>query len=93
MPFRLWCKVLRRWNLLFVIEEQIIKAFGRVLKESREAKGLSQEALAHAIESHATHISRLENGHKQPTLITLLKIAKELEMEPEEMIVKVKNLL
>lgn len=62
-----------------------------VLRELREAKGLSQEALASAIKSHATHISRLENGHKQPTLITLLKIARELGVEAEELITRTKG--
>lgn len=78
-------------NLLFVIEEQIIEAFGRVLKECRDSKGLSQEALAHAIKSHATHISRLENGHKQPTLVTLMKLADVLGIAPEEMISRTKS--
>lgn len=78
--------------MLLVLEEQIIKAFGQVLKESREAAGLSQEALAHAIGSHATHISRLENGHKQPTLTTIFKIAEKLGLEPDELICKVKQL-
>ncbi len=73
-------------NLLCVTDEQIIKGFGKVLKELREAKGLSQEALAHAIKSHATHISRLENGHKQPTLTTLFKIADKLNVDPEKLI-------
>lgn len=86
MPFRLWCQLLRKNNLLLVLEEQIIKAFGQVLKDSREAVGLSQEALAYAIDSHATHISRLENGHKQPTLTTIFKIAEKLGMEPDELI-------
>ena len=73
-------------NLPFVTDEQIIKAFGKVLKELREAKGVSQEALAHSIKSHATHISRLENGHKQPTLTTLFKIADKLNVDPEKLI-------
>ena len=73
-------------------DEQIIKAFGKVMKELRESKGLSQEALAHAIKSHATHISRLENGHKQPTLTTIFKIADHLGVKPEELITKSKSL-
>ena len=79
-------------NLLFVTDEKIIKAFGKVLKELREAKGITQEALAHAIKSHATHISRLENGHKQPTLTTIFKIALHLGVKPEELITKSKSL-
>ncbi len=78
-------------NLLFVTDEQIIKGFGEVLKELREANGLSQETLAHAIKSHATHISRLENGHKQPTLTTLFKIADRLDINPEELISKLRS--
>lgn len=77
--------------MLAVFDEQIIKSFGKVLKKSREARGLSQEALAHAIKSHATHISRLENGHKQPTLTTIFKIANKLGIEPEELITRTKT--
>uniref|UniRef100_UPI00404A1489 helix-turn-helix domain-containing protein n=1 Tax=Fulvivirga sp. TaxID=1931237 RepID=UPI00404A1489 len=76
-----------------MIDEQIIEAFGRVLKKYRIAKGLSQEALAHAINSHSTHISRLENGHKQPTLTTLYKLSKELGVKPEEIIVELSRIL
>ena len=71
-------------------EEQIIQSFGVVLKKHREAKGITQEVLAHSIQSHATHISRLENGHKQPTLTTLFKLAKKLGIEPETLISEVK---
>ncbi|MEP1781639.1 helix-turn-helix transcriptional regulator [Reichenbachiella sp.] len=67
-------------------DKQIIKKFGLILKSLREQRGLSQEALAHAINSHATHISRLENGHKQPTLTTIFKIASVLKIEPIDMI-------
>lgn len=79
--------------MLIVIDEQIIEAFGKVLKKYRETKGLSQEALAHAINSHSTHISRLENGHKQPTLTTFYKISKELGVRPEEMIIDINRML
>lgn len=45
----------------------------------------------HSIKSHATHISRLENGHKQPTLMTLFKIADKLEIDVEKLISKIKS--
>ncbi len=76
-----------------MIDEQLINAFGKVLKRLRESKGLSQEALAHAIGSHATHISRLENGHKQPTLTTLFKLADNLDTELEDLISEVRSLI
>lgn len=67
-------------------EEQIIQAFAAALKKRREPKGMSQEALAHAISSHFTHISRLENGHKQPTLVMLFKLAEELGVRPSSIL-------
>lgn len=69
-------------------EQKIIEAFGRVLKSKREELGLTQEQLAFAIDSHFTHISRLENGHKQPTLIMIFKISKELNILPEDLLKK-----
>lgn len=69
-------------------DKQIIKEFGIALKSLREKKGISQEVLAHAIDSHPTHISRLENGHKQPTLTTLIKLAKCLDVGFSELVSK-----
>lgn len=71
-------------------EEQIISRFGETLKKLRESKGLSQESLAHSIQSHATHISRLENGHKQPTLVTIFKICEVLQTKPEDLISQIR---
>mgnify|MGYP002396023702 CR=1 FL=1 len=62
-----------------------------VLKAYRESSGMSQEQMAHGIGSHSTHISRLENGHKQPTLTTLFKISEILNVSPEELIAQVRN--
>lgn len=50
---------------------------------------MSQEQLAHGIDSHSTHISRLENGHKQPTLTTVFKLASILNISPQDLIAKV----
>ena len=72
-------------------ESEIIRSFGKVLREIREEKGITQERLANEIQSHFTHISRLENGHKQPTLTTLFKLAEILKVEPEDFIVRMKR--
>ncbi|MEQ8881392.1 MAG: helix-turn-helix transcriptional regulator [Cyclobacteriaceae bacterium] len=72
-------------------EADIIRSFGKVLKELREERGITQEKLAHAIDSHFTHISRLENGHKQPTLVTIFKLAEILKVNPEDFILKMKK--
>lgn len=72
-------------------EADIIKSFGKVLKELREERGITQEKLAHQMDSHFTHISRLENGHKQPTLVTIFKLAEILKVNPEDFILKMKK--
>ena len=80
-------KNLSNYQFAFHMEDkQIIIAFGIVLRETREIKGLTQEKLAYNIKSHPTHISRLENGHKQPTLTTIYKLAAALSINPIELL-------
>lgn len=62
------------------------KAFGRVLRRLRTEKGFSQEGLAFECGLHRTYISQLERGLKDPSLGTVFKLAKSLEIEPSEFI-------
>lgn len=55
-------------------------AFGKVLREQRLKSGYSQEALADAAGYDRTFIGMLERGQRQPTLETLFKIAKALDV-------------
>ena len=50
------------------------KAFGRVLRQYRSQKGISQEELAFQADVDRTFISRLERGIRQPTITTLINI-------------------
>ena len=63
--------------------------FGDVLKEVRIGKKISQEKLAEYCELDRTYISLLERGLRQPTLITIFKISKALNILPSELIKKV----
>jgi transcriptional regulator with XRE-family HTH domain len=65
--------------------------FGDILKELRTARKISQEKLAEYCELDRTYISLLERGLRQPTLITLFKIAKALDITPSELIKKVEG--
>jgi transcriptional regulator with XRE-family HTH domain len=65
--------------------------FGDILKELRTARKISQEKLAEYCELDRTYISLLERGLRQPTLITLFKIAKALDIAPSELIKKVEG--
>lgn len=66
------------------------------LRQTREAKGMSQKTLAAKVGVNAAHISRIETGRLNPTLATLTEIARALEMEimlvPRKFIPAVKGL-
>lgn len=59
------------------------EAFGRLLKELREARGLSQSALALESGLDQTFVSLLERGHRQPSLSTLFALCEALDIEPD----------
>ncbi|MBW8325073.1 MAG: helix-turn-helix transcriptional regulator [Prolixibacteraceae bacterium] len=60
----------------------VIEVFGKVLRELREKKNISQEKLAEYCELDRTYISLLERGHRQPTIIIIFKLAKALNIKP-----------
>ncbi len=70
-----------------------VKVFGQVLRTFREKKGISQEKLAEYSELHPTFISMLETGKKQPTITTLFKLSKALEINVHDLIKEVENRL
>jgi transcriptional regulator with XRE-family HTH domain len=58
-------------------------AFGELLKELREQKGLSQGQLALESELDQTFVSLLERGQRQPSLVSLFALCDALEVEPD----------
>ena len=58
---------------------------GKRIKEARQAKGLSQEALSEKIGMSAKYLSSVERGKENPTLDTLIKLADALEVEASEL--------
>jgi len=58
------------------------KLFGQAVRKLRENLGISQEGLAARIEIHRTYLGGVERGERNPTLITILRIAKALEVKP-----------
>lgn len=51
-------------------------AVAETLRELRQKKGVSQEKLAEAIDSHQVYISEIENSKKIPSLSVIYKIAR-----------------
>ncbi len=62
----------------------INSAVALVLRELREKKGVSQEKLADAIDSHQVYISEIENGKKIPSLPVLYKTARYFDLSLSE---------
>ena len=59
----------------------IREVFARNLRKVRNAKGLSQEALAHEAEVDRTYISALERGRYSATIDMVDKLAMVLDIE------------
>ena len=62
------------------------KAFGSALRDLRNQRALSQEALAFEAELARNYISQLELGSKSPSLRTIFKLCNVLETSPATMI-------
>lgn len=56
--------------------------FGRVLRQVREEKKLTQEKLAELADVDRTYIYRLETGKRSPSLSIIIRIAKALKVSP-----------
>jgi len=63
-------------------------AFGTLLKELREERGLSQAQLALESELDQTFVSLLERGRRQPTLATFFALCDALRVEPDAVVGK-----
>ncbi len=62
----------------------IQKTVGKNLARLRKQKGLSQEELAFQCDLHRTYISGIERGVRNPTIVVLDKIAKQLKISVKE---------
>lgn len=51
----------------------------------RDRRGLTQEQLGWASGIHQTAVARIESGERKPTLETVFKLAKGLEVAPAEL--------
>jgi transcriptional regulator with XRE-family HTH domain len=56
--------------------------FGKVLRQIREEKGLTQEKIAELANVDRTYIYRLETGQRSPSLSIIFRIAKALKISP-----------
>lgn len=64
----------------------IRKVFGANLQYFREKAGLSQAALADRMGVDRAHISAMERGQQNVTIITLWHVAEALDVKPAELL-------
>lgn len=65
---------------------KIQNAFGKVVRRLRLKRELTQEELGFESELRRTYISILELGQQQPTLTTIMKLSKALNIKPSKLI-------
>ena len=69
---------------------RVIKRFGASVQRLRNGLGISQEALAERAGLHRTYIADIERGARNPTLLTIKKLAKGLGISGADLLSETK---
>lgn len=68
------------------VKSAILVKFGQRVRQERTTRKLSQEQLAELAGVHRTYIGMIERGEKNITLENIEKLAKALELKPDELL-------
>lgn len=68
-----------------MLNQPLIEAFGRRIRQLRTAKGLSQEELSFQTGFHRTYIGMVERGERNISLSNIGVFAKYFEMTVSEL--------
>jgi transcriptional regulator with XRE-family HTH domain len=63
-----------------------LKNIGKKIAVARKKEGLTQEDLAGMAEMDRSYLSEIENGHKNMSVLSLLKIAEALKVKPSKLL-------
>ena len=66
--------------------DRLIADLGQAIRERRQGKNLSQEALAEIADFDRTYISLLERGARNPSFTNLCRVAAALSITPSELL-------
>ncbi len=67
------------------MDPDILKKLGQEVQVRRKKLGFSQERFAHEIGVHRTYMGFIERGERNPTLGTLYKISRALNISLDEL--------
>ncbi len=67
------------------MKNEVIK-FGQKLREIRLKKKMSQGDIARILNVHRSYISGLERGARNPSLLTIQKVARALNINAKDLI-------
>lgn len=68
------------------MESQALNNLGRIIREKRESLGLTQIEVAENAGLDRNYIGMVERGERNPSYLSLLKIAKGLNMTVDHLI-------
>jgi transcriptional regulator with XRE-family HTH domain len=67
-------------------KKDILKKFGKRVREERKKLDISQEELADRAGVHRTYIGMIERAERNITLINIHKISRALKIEPYKLL-------
>ncbi len=68
------------------------KEIGGTLRKLREAKGLGIKTVGRELNVSYSYLSKVENGHKAPSVELVQKLSELYRVDPEELLAKVAEL-
>lgn len=68
------------------MESNALNSLGQIIREKREYQGLTQVEVAEKAELDRNYIGMVERGERNPSYLSLVKIAKGLNMTVDQLI-------
>jgi transcriptional regulator with XRE-family HTH domain len=68
------------------MESQALKKLGQIIRTKRESQGLTQLEVAERAELDRNYIGMVERGERNPSYLSLIKIASGLNMTVDQLI-------
>jgi len=66
-------------------------SFGRIVKNLREERGISQEILADRADLNRSYVGEVERGTAMPSLSTITKLARALNLSAADLLARYEN--